>query len=199
MTRGEPSDIPAAVITALRHRHILAVNPAGSRATGSPTALSDWDFHVRVDDFPAVATDLPVLVAPLDPLAQQWDRLSPEWCYMLMLPGPAKVDLIFDRPHRDELPWTVTAETLPGIDAHFWDWILWIASKQMAGKSETVGVELGKMSHHLLRPLAVEDVPRSIREAVESYREARGRCESRFGVTVARRLEEEVHPVLPDR
>jgi hypothetical protein len=29
----------------------------------------------------------------------QWDRLSRHWCYMMILAGPAKVDLIFGRPH----------------------------------------------------------------------------------------------------
>ena len=29
------------------------------------------------------------------PVVAQWDRLSRIWCYMLILPGPAKVDLLF--------------------------------------------------------------------------------------------------------
>jgi hypothetical protein len=28
----------------------------------------------------------------------QWDRLSRNWCYMLILDGAVKIDLIFDRP-----------------------------------------------------------------------------------------------------
>jgi hypothetical protein len=190
-------NIVGSVIAALlRHPLVRAVELAGSRAAGSPTVLSDWDFRVRVDDFAAVAADLPALVATLEPLAQQWDRLNPESCYMLMLAGPAKIDLIFDQPHQDEALWTVTAETLPRIDEHFWDWILWIASKQLAGKDHLVRSELGKMSRHLLGPMGVEGVPRSIRAAVRQYRGARDRWESRLGVAVPRRLEVEVEPAL---
>jgi hypothetical protein len=196
VSSGEPRDIPAAVIGALRHPNILAVNPAGSRASGTATPLSDWDFHVEVDDFSAVAAALPSLVAPLEPLAQQWDRVAPEWCYMLMLPGPSKVDLIFDRPHEDEPPWTVNAHTLPRVDAHFWDWILWIASKQLAGKRDMVRRELDKLHRHLLQPMGVDEAARSIREAVAAYRAARRRWESRLGVAVPRRLEEAVEPAL---
>jgi len=65
-------DVAAAVRTALlEHPHVLAVELIGSRARGTPTPLSDWDFAVRVDDPAAVAADMPCLVAELEPLAQQ--------------------------------------------------------------------------------------------------------------------------------
>lgn len=181
------------------HPHVVSVQLVGSRASGTATALSDWDFTVEVDDFPSVESDLPSLVSELEPLAQQWDRLGPtEYrCYMLMLPGPAKVDLIFPGvAHRPSPPWQVSADTLPGIDAHFWDWILWMTSKRSAGKGRLVAEQLASMSHHLLQPMGVPEVPDSIGEAVVAYVTARDRLETRFEVTIPRRLEREVRPVV---
>jgi hypothetical protein len=53
---------------------------------------------------------------------------------MMILAGPAKVDLIFDRPHLIASPWLASAATLAAIDDHFWDWALWLGSKQLAGR-----------------------------------------------------------------
>jgi hypothetical protein len=191
-------DLAASVRAALLpHRHIRAVELVGSRATGSSTPLSDWDFAVMTDGFDAVARDLPDMVAELEPLAQQWDRISEYPCYMLMLRGPVKVDLIFPgEPYESLPPWTVTAETIDGIDRHFWDWILWLASKREKGEEELVRRELVKMSEHLLRPLGADRVPGSIEATLESYRSARDKREREFGIEVSRRLEREVLPAL---
>jgi hypothetical protein len=43
------------------------------------------------------------------PVIAQWDRLSQHWCYLLVLAGPAKVDLIVDQPHPVASPWLVSA------------------------------------------------------------------------------------------
>jgi hypothetical protein len=181
----------------LPHPHVLSVELVGSRATGSPTRLSDWDFEVMTDAFDAVARELPALVAELEPLAQQWDRISEYPCYMLMLIGPVKVDLIFPgEPYESLPPWRVSAETLDGLDRHFWDWILWLASKREKGQDELVRHELVKMSEHLLRPLGVDRVPGSIEAALETYRFARDRRERELGVEVSRRLEREVLPAV---
>ena len=182
-----------------RHPHVLGVELVGSRAGGTPVPLSDWDFVIRADDRDAVARDLPALVTELDPLAAQWDRLGPpEYsCYMLMLPGPAKVDLIVHVPHQLEPPWEVTPDTLEGIDRHFWDWILWMASKRQRGQTGLVAEQLELLSEHLLRPLGVADVPGSIEDAIAAYRTARDRQESELGVTVPRTLEREVLRVVP--
>ena len=137
--------------------------------------------------------------AELEPIAQQWDRISVYPCYMLMLAGPVKVDLIFpDEPFESLPPWIVTADTVDAIDQHFWDWILWLASKREKGENELVQSELVKMYDHLLRPLGVEPVPGSIEGALEAYRSARDERERGFGVRVSRRREREVLGVLSD-
>jgi hypothetical protein len=190
----------AAVVEAalLLHPGIRAVELVGSRADGSATPLSDWDFVVVTDGFGEVARALPELVTPLDPLAQQWDRISDYPCYMLMLTGPVKVDLIFPgEPYESLPPWTVSPDTLDRIDQHFWDWILWLASKREKGQDELVGRELAKMQDHLLGPLGVDRVPSSIEAAVERYRSARYEREREFGVEVWRRREREVLRVVP--
>jgi hypothetical protein len=129
---------------------------------------------------------------------QQWDRLSETWCWMPILPGPVKVDLIFpDEPHAKEGPWKPSAETLSGIDDHFWDWMLWLRGKEAAGKSELVESELQKLFGHLLGPLGVETPPSSVGEAVASYRAGRDRAERRFDRRVSRDLESAVAPSLP--
>ena len=182
----------------LPHPDIRAVELVGSRAGGSPTPSSDWDFVVVTERFDEVGRVLPALVAELEPLGQQWDRIGAYPCYMLLLAGPVKVDLIFpDQPFESLPPWTASAETLDGIDQHFWDWILWIASKREKREDELVRRELIKLRDHLLGPLGVDRVPGSIGAAVDGYRAAREEREREFGVEVSRRREREVLPVLP--
>jgi hypothetical protein len=173
------------------------VDLVGSRATGSSTPLSDWDFVIDTDDFKAASRGLPNAVAGLEPIAQQWDRISDYPCYMLMLRGPVKVDLIFPgEPYTSLPPWTVTAETLDGIDQHVWDWLLWLASKAEKGKDALVRRELAKMFEHLLGPMGADAAPASIPDAAAAYRGLRDRREREFGVRVTRVREREVLPVL---
>jgi hypothetical protein len=179
------------------HPAVCDVQLVGSRAEGRAIERSDWDFGVDASDFSAAAEALPGLLAPLDPLAEQWDRLSLQQCWMLMLRGPVKVDLIFpDEPHALEPPWQVNAATLEGIDAHFWDWVLWLGSKDARGKHEVVATELEKLFSHLLRPLGVSSQPSSIAEAVAAYSVGRQRAERALGVAIPRELEREVAPAL---
>jgi predicted nucleotidyltransferase len=194
-------DLAAAVEAALlADPHVTAVTLTGSRAQGTATDSSDWDFAVEVDDFQAVKTALPLRLARLEPLAQQWDPLSEHWCYMLMLAGPTKVDLLFlSEPHELEPPWVVSAETLGPIDRHFWDWFLWLHSKEVSGKSELVSAELDKLWRHLLRPLGTSKPPATLAEALSSYLEARQAAETRLGIEVPRRVEREVRKVWPCR
>jgi hypothetical protein len=141
-----------------RHPSVRSVELVGSRARGSPTALSDWDFGVETDDLAALKPALPGLVAPLEPLAEQWDPLGEPPTYMLVVRGPVKIDLIFSHeavPQRP--PWRVGPDTLAALDAHFWDWILWLAAKRAGGRDELVRGELKKMHGFLLGPLAGDD------------------------------------------
>jgi hypothetical protein len=175
------------------HPGVRRIQLVGSRAAGPAREESDWDFLVEARDFVAVAAALPSLLAPLEPLAQQWDRLSDEQCWMLILRGPTKVDLIFpEEPHEHEHPWKPSADNLDALDAHFWDWMLWLWSKETGGKREIVSSELQKLFVHLLDPLGVEEVPSSISEAVSSYRWARDRAEQRLGCVISRELDSEV-------
>ena len=177
---------------------MTAVTLIGSRAEGTATDSSDWDFAVEVDDFRAVDGALPSRLASLEPLAQQWDPLSEHWCYMLMLAGPTKVDLLFlAEPHQVEPPWVVSGETLEPIDRHFWDWFLWLSSKVAAGKSELVSAELDKMWRHLLGPLGIEEPPSTLDTALSSYLPARQAAEAELGVEVPRRLEREMRKAWP--
>jgi len=179
-----------------RHPGIGAVVLVGSRARGEAAELSDWDLKVETSAFRPVAAALPALVAPLKPLAQQWDRLSEHACYMLLLPGVGKVDLIFDEPCKPKPPWVVRLTTLPSIDDHFWDWTLWLAAKDRAGKQALVRSELKKMHEHLLAPLGVQRVSAGVSNAVTAYTPARAGAERRLGVAVPRAVENEVRRLL---
>ncbi|MBD0339165.1 MAG: nucleotidyltransferase domain-containing protein, partial [Thermoleophilia bacterium] len=155
-----------------RHPAVRSVRLVGSRAEGRQTPLSDWDFAVETDDFDAVAAALPGLLEPLEPLAQQWDPLGVRRCWMAMLRGPVKIDLIFDEPQAESPPWALAPEALEPIDKHFWDWTLWLAAKRAAGKHDLVASQLATLHGHLLAPLGVERAPASIGEAVAAYRAA---------------------------
>ena len=115
---------------------------------------------------------------------------------MLTLTGPVKVDLVFERPNVTPPPWVPSAETLREMDAHFWDFLYWIASKREKGEEELVARVLELLWEHLLRPLGVEEVPRTVERAAELYVRARERAEERFGVRVPRALGDEVLRVL---
>lgn len=175
---------------------IRCVELTGSRARGTATALSDWDFNVTAADFGAIRDALPSLTSPLRPVIAQWDRLSRNWCFMMILAGPVKVDLIFDRPHLIASPWLASAATLAAIDDHFWDWALWLGSKQLAGRNDVVTAELGKMHAHLLAPLGVTAVPTSLAQAVAGYRAARDNWERVSRRKVSRTAEATVLPSL---
>jgi hypothetical protein len=195
-----PAILPDDVISTLASDvTISTVELTGSRARGQATPLSDWDFVVTTPRFAEVRDTLPQTVRPLRPVVAQWDRLSRTWCYMLILPGPAKVDLLFGGLHRAAPPWHVDASTLAGVDDHFWDWALWLQSKLAAGKRDLVAAELRKLHEHLLRPMDVAAAPASLGEAVTAYRSARAKYERRLGMHVSRDAENTVIPVLRRR
>jgi hypothetical protein len=172
------------------------VEPTGSRASGRARPQSDWDFQIATEAFPEVQERMPALVTPLQPVVAQWDRLSRTWCFMLLLAGPVKVDLIFDQPHVALPPWRVTAATLPGIDDHFWDWMLWLSGKRAAGRRELVAAELGRLHEYLLGPLGVTSPPAILEQAITDYRAARASWQGRLGCRVSRAAERAVMPVF---
>jgi hypothetical protein len=162
-------------------RAVLAADPAvqsmalvGSRARGNALPCSDWDFEVRSVDFTRTAAKLPEHVSAMGPLGQLWDPLSPTWCYMLMLRGPTKVDLIFDEPHHEKDPWVVTPDTLQDVDDHFWDWTWWLATKDQRGRYDLVRSELAKLYSFLLEPMGTTRPPSDVAAAVRVYTQARG-------------------------
>jgi hypothetical protein len=170
----------------------------GSRASGRAGELSDWDFLVETDAIVDVSAALPELLGPLEPLAQQWDRLSEEATYyMVVLPGAVKVDLVFDRPPDLQPPWVVTASTLPLVDAHFWDWILWLGGKQLAGRDDLVASVLGGiLVEHLLEPMGVERKPATLDGAIRAYLAARAVREGELGIRADTALGEAVRARL---
>jgi hypothetical protein len=179
------------------HPAVREVHLIGSRARGDAGPFSDWDFEVVTSDFVSLAGDIESLAAGMEPLACQWDRLSPHMCYMMILPGAVKIDFLFlDQPHVDEPPWEVSAETLAGIDAHFWDWTIWLASKNSAGKRELVAAELRKMWEHILAPMGVGAVPATVTAAIELYANARDQLEAEFGTRVKRELSQAICGLL---
>jgi hypothetical protein len=187
-------DVPAALDA---HPSVRGVRLAGSRARGSAHELSDWDFAVDTGDFESVAKDLPLLVAPLGPLSEQWDPFSKVECYMLLLPGPTKIDLLFvDQPREWSPAWDPSPQTLEAIDRHFWDWILWLEQKRRGGRPEIVARSLRDMYELLLRPMGATAEPRSIPGAIDAYLDARGALERTFGISLPRDLEHEVRPVI---
>lgn len=176
---------------------LASIELVGSRARGEATEWSDWDFRCFATDFEACRVDLPERLSRLRPLVAQWDRLGEPWCYMLILSGPTKVDLIFEaEAHRDEPPWVVTPETLHGIDDHFWDWTLWLVSKAAAGNQDLLASELLKMQEHLLAPLGVPQSPSSLDEAVDGYLAARNRYLADQGLDFTSPAEVEVGRVI---
>ena len=179
------------------HAGIRGVALIGSRAEGTAHELSDWDFAVEAGDFSAVERDLPQLLSPLDAVAAQWDRYAPHATYMLILPGPTKIDLLFlDEKREWSAPWAVGPATLQAIDTHFWDWILWLEQKRRAGRDELLAESLGHMHELLLAPMGIAGRPSSVADATARYLAARTTLECGYGVAVQRELERVVRPVL---
>nr|BFE32973.1 hypothetical protein GCM10010200_052240 [Actinomadura rugatobispora] len=191
---GVAEDIAEAVGA---HPGVAVIEPIGSRARGTATEASDWDFRVVAEDFGEVAADLPGIVAPHGPLAAQWDPLGDCESYLLIFPGPVKVDLLFaDVARSRNPPWRVGPDTLAAIDSHFWDWSLWLVSKRYHGMTDRVRGELLTMNRHLLEPMGIRPLPLTLEEAADRFVRARDRLETRYGIRISRRLEEEVRPLV---
>jgi hypothetical protein len=174
------------------------VTLVGSRARGDPTPLSDWDFEVTGAQPRRIATRLRRLAGGLHPLAAGWDPNGERPTYQLLLAGARKVDLILPglRQPAEGGIHRVARETLRAIDHHFWDWVLWLGSKQLRGETERVRAELTAMHRQLLAPLGVTSVPASIAEAVAGYRAGLVAACRRLGARRHLRLDREVSGAL---
>jgi predicted nucleotidyltransferase len=163
----------------MRHPAVNQVVLTGSRMRGDATRWSDWDFLVETNDFEAVSIVLPSLTESLEPLTHLWDPLSRHSIYMMILKGPTKVDICFNHLQQQQPPWVINSDTITQVNSHFWDWILWIASKEASGKKDMSAKELEKMYHYLLVPLGCKVSPSSVEEAVRDYLAA-FRCQKRL-------------------
>ena len=197
MSRAEEPDVVSAIREALEAREVISsVVLGGSRAQGTATELSDWDLYVEGDP-EGMIVEIPALVASHRPLAAFWEPLSEQAGYMVVMDGPTKVDIFATGASRQiQPPWLLTADTLPSIDGHFWDWILWLGGKTLRDERQLVADELVKMHGFLLRPMGVAFAPASLAEAVASYREARARAVGAFRVAVPQELGRQVSRAL---
>jgi hypothetical protein len=187
--RGVDADDPSeAIRTALMtDPRVLSVELVGSRAAGMATVLSDWDYRISSTEPGAVATQLPLLVAELRPLARLWDPLATSPVFMVVLAGAVKADLL---PGARPNPTTAAGGRTPrpelhDIDAHFWDWNLWLGAKRLRGQDTLVRAELGKMWRHLLRPLGAAGPPATQQQAIILYLGLRPKREQQLGQAVS--------------
>ena len=188
-----PELVDLAIAAVAGHRHVLRVELAGSRSRGDHQELSDWDLAVTTSEFAAVARDLPTLVEELEPLAAQWEPLGHFPVYMLLLRGPTKVDYLFlEHSQQAKAPVHPSTEALPAIDAHFWDWIWWLATKASVGHDDLVERHWPELYRHLLEPLGASTTPSSVETAIREFLVRRGELERQYGLHVPRALEEEV-------
>jgi hypothetical protein len=172
---------------------VTGVELAGSRSRGTHEDLSDWDFAVETSDFASVARDLPTLVEPLEPLAALWEPLGHFPVYMLVLRGPTMVEYLFlGHSQEAKAPVKPSKETLPAINAHFWQWLWWLATKASVGREGLVKQHWPGLYRHLLEPMGADTVPDSIEAAVRGFLVRRGELERQYGLEVSRALEGEV-------
>jgi hypothetical protein len=193
---GEPDEV-SAVREALEASDVVcSVVLGGSRAQGRATELSDWDIYVGGEP-EVMMTEIPALVASFAPLAAFWEPLAEEAGYMVVMDGPTKVD-VFPLGARRHIqpPWRLSADSLPEIDAHFWDWILWLGGKSLRGERGLVADELDKMYRFLLAPVGVALPPTSLDDAVASYLRARQDAMDSLRVGVKAELGRQVSDAL---
>jgi hypothetical protein len=190
----DPDELVQQAIAAVAcHPLVSAVELAGSRSRGTQEELSDWDFAVRTADFEAVARDLPRLVESLAPLSAHWEPLGGFPVYALMLPGPTVVEYLFlEHSQQQRTPAQPSAQTLAAIDAHFWAWIWWLASKAHGGRADVLTQHWPEMYRHLLQPMGAKTRPNRIDAAISSFVDCRDQLEHEYGIRVPRALEHEV-------
>ncbi len=152
------------------HPAVIGVEFAGRARLARTRSTPTWDFAVQTDDFDALARDLPALVETLDPLAAQWEPLGDFPVYMVLVPGPTKIEYLFlDRSQAARPPVTPGADTLVAIDAHFWDWVWWLATKASVGRSDLVAGHMPRIHAHILGPIGADAVPADLGAAIAEY------------------------------
>jgi predicted nucleotidyltransferase len=193
---GEP-EVVTAIRTALeRCSAVTSVRLGGSRERDTATQLSDWDLYL-VGDPVRMMEEVPAIVASFRPLAAFWEPLAEEAGYMVVLDGPTKVDVFpTGARRRKQPPWVMSAETLPQIDGHFWDWTLWLGGKTLRDERELVASELIKMHGFLLEPMGVAAAPTTLDEARAVYLPARASAMDAFGVFIDPELGRQVSNAL---
>jgi hypothetical protein len=193
---GEPEVVLAIREVLERSEIVASVVLGGSRALGTATGLSYWDLYLEGEPADLMA-EIPALLASLQPLAAFWEPLSEQAGYMIVMDGPVKVDLFPIRGSRHiQPPWVPGVDTLAAIDAHFWDWTLWLGSKSLRGERQLLADELTKMHWFLLGPLSVAPCPASLSEAVASYHRARAEALEALGTVVDPELGRQVSEAL---
>jgi predicted nucleotidyltransferase len=193
---GEPRVVTAVREALVGSEIVSSIVLGGSRERGTATELSDWDLYLKGDP-EAMMAELPSLVASLGPLAAFWEPLSEQAGYMVVLDGPIKVDVFpIGASRRIQPPWLLSADTLASMDAHFWDWTLWLGGKALRGERQLLADELAKMHRYLLAPLGVASAPASLGEAVASYHRARAEAMDALGVVVNQELGRQVSKAL---
>ena len=193
---GEPAAVSAIREALGRSEVVSSVVLGGSRAQGVATELSDWDLYLEGDP-EGMLEDIPRLIASFGPLAAFWEPLAEEAGYMVVMDGPVKVDIFpVGATRRIQPPWVLGADTVACIDAHFWDWTLWLGGKLLRDRRQLVADELAKMHRFLLAPVGVVSAPASLDEAVASYQQARAQAVDTLGVVVPRELGRQVSEAL---
>ena len=190
-SRDDDEFVARIVRTLSGHSSLANVRLVGSRAERRATETSDWDFLIDTDDFPGAEVALPRRVAALSPLGTFWDPFGTYECFIALLSGPRKVDFIFEVAHSPSPPYMPSRDNLATMDVHFWDWTVWLVSKQARGQTALVTSELAKMHDLLTGPLGVDRPVYTIEEAVRTYLRARRRAEERFQSWVDPRLSSE--------
>jgi hypothetical protein len=110
-----------------------------------------------------------------------------------MLRRPTVVEYLFlEHSQQARTPVEPSAETLPAIDAHFWAWIWWLATKASIGRDDLLEHHWSRLFRHMLGPMGATTVPDSIDAATRSFLACRGKLERQCGVEVPRALEREV-------
>ena len=193
ITRSMERLADLAISVVQRHPSVIGVELAGSRARGTYDEVSDWDFAICTSDFDSIARDLPALVEPLDPLGAEWEPLGPFPVYALMLRGPTVVEYLFlERSQKARTPVTPTEESLPAINAHFWAWMWWLATKASVGHADLLGPHWPRLYGHMLEPMGASTAPDSIETAIDTFVPRRDELEQEYGLELSRALENEV-------